>query len=159
MSRWVSTTERISVSCSVLSASVTPWTVARQAPLSMGFYRQEYWSGVPFLPPGHLSDPEIEPGSPAMQADSLPPEPPGKVFKDSVSCSVMSNSVQSQGLYSARLLCPWDLPGKNTGVGCCFLLQGIFSIQGSNPGLLHCGQILYCLSHQRSPSYTETLIK
>ena len=114
----------------------------------MGFDRQEYWSGVPFLSPGDLSDPEIEPGSPAMHADSLPSEPPGKVFKESASCSVMSNSVQSQGLYSARLLCPWDFPGKSTGVGCCFLLQGIFLSQGSNPGFLHCGQILYCLSHQ-----------
>jgi len=45
-----------------------------------------------------------------------------------------------------RLLCPWDSPGKNTGVGCHFLLQGIFSTQGSNPGLLHCWQILYRLS-------------
>ena len=43
---------------------------------------------------------------------------------------------------------PWDFPGKSTGVGCHFLLQGIFLIQGSNPGFLHCGQILYCLSHQ-----------
>ena len=46
---------------------------------------------------------------------------------------------------------PWDFPGKNTGVVCHFLLQGIFPIQGSNPGLLHCRQILYHLSHQGSP--------
>ena len=45
----------------------------------------------------------------------------------------------------------WNYPGKNTGVGCHFLLQGIFLTQGSNPGLLHCRQILYHLSHQRSP--------
>ena len=51
---------------------VTPWTVVCQAPLSMGFSRQEYWSGLPFPSPGHLSDPGIEPGSPALQADSLP---------------------------------------------------------------------------------------
>ena len=44
-------------------------------------------------------------------------------------------------------LCPWDSPGKYTGGGCHFLLQGIFLTQGSNPGLLHCRQILYCLSH------------
>ena len=44
-----------------------------------------------------------------------------------------------------------DSPGKNTGVGCYALLQGIFPTQGSNPGLLHCRQILYCLSHQGSP--------
>ena len=46
---------------------------------------------------------------------------------------------------------PWDFPGKNTGVGCHFLLRGIFPTQGSNPGLLHCRQTLYRLSHQGSP--------
>ena len=49
-----------------------------------------------------------------------------------------------------RLLCPWNFPGKNTGVGSPSLLQGIFPTQGSNPGLLHCRQMLYCLSHQGS---------
>ena len=53
---------------------VTPGTVARQAPPSMGFSSQEYWSGFPFLSPGDLSDPGIEPKSPALQADSLPTE-------------------------------------------------------------------------------------
>ena len=48
-----------------------------------------------------------------------------------------------------RLLCPWDSPGKNTGVACHSFLQGIFPIQGSNPGLLHCRWILYCLSHHQ----------
>ena len=57
---------------------VTPWTAARQAPLSMGFSRQEYWSGLPFHSPGDLPDPETEPKSPALQADSLQSEPPGK---------------------------------------------------------------------------------
>ena len=52
--------------------SVTPWPVARQAPLSMEFSRQDYWSGLPFPSPGDLPDPGIEPGSPALQADSLP---------------------------------------------------------------------------------------
>ena len=51
---------------------VTPWTVACQAPLSMGFPRQEYWSGLPFPSPGDLPDPGIEPRSPTLQADSLP---------------------------------------------------------------------------------------
>ena len=51
------------------------------------------------------------------------------------------------GLY----LCPWDSPGKNTGVGCCSLLQGIFPAQGSNPGLLHCKQSFYCPNHPGSP--------
>ena len=53
---------------------VTSWTVARQAPLSMGFSRQEYWSGLTFPSPGDLPDPGLEPGSPALQANSLPAE-------------------------------------------------------------------------------------
>ena len=56
----------------------TPWMVAYQAPLSTGFSRQEYWSGLPFPSPGDLPNPGIEPGSPALQTDALPSEPPGK---------------------------------------------------------------------------------
>ena len=55
----------------------TPWTAAYQAPPSMRFSRQEYWSGLPFPSPGNLPNPGIEPRSPALQADSLPSEPPG----------------------------------------------------------------------------------
>ena len=51
---------------SVMSDSATPWTVARQAPLSMGFPRQEYWNGLPFPSPGALPDPEMEPASPSL---------------------------------------------------------------------------------------------
>ena len=58
----------------------TPWTVAYQAPPFMGFSRQEYWSGLPFPSPEDLPDPGIEPGSPALQADALPSEPPGKPY-------------------------------------------------------------------------------
>ena len=60
------------------SLFATPWTVARQAPLFMAFPRQEYWSGQPFPPPGDLSHPGIKPVSPALHADSLPSNPPGK---------------------------------------------------------------------------------
>ena len=56
----------------------TPWTVACQTPPSMGFSRQEYWSGLPFPSPGDLPDPGMEPGSPALQAGSLLSEPAGK---------------------------------------------------------------------------------
>ena len=56
----------------------TPWTVAYQAPLSMEFSRQEYWSGLLFPSPGDLPNPGIEPGSPTLQADALPSKPPGK---------------------------------------------------------------------------------
>ena len=55
---------------------MTPWTIDHQASLSMGFFRQEYWSGLPLPSPGHLSNPRIKPRSPAWQADSLLSEPP-----------------------------------------------------------------------------------
>ena len=67
-----------------------------------------------------------------------------------LSCSVVSDSLWPHQLQATRLLCPWDFPGKHTGVGCHSLLQGIFPTQGSNPGLLHCRQILYGLNHQGS---------
>ena len=65
-------------SLSHLQLFATPWTVAHQAPPSMGFSRQEYWSGLPFPSPGDLTDPGIEPRSPLLQADALTSEPPGK---------------------------------------------------------------------------------
>ena len=69
--------------CSVLANSTTPLTVAHQAPLSMGFSLQEYWSGLPVPPPGDLPDSGIKllsPASPALQVGSLPPVPSGKTF-------------------------------------------------------------------------------
>ena len=65
----------VAKSCPTLAI---PWPVACQAPLFMGFSRQEYWSGLPFPSPGDLPDPGIEPGSPASEADSLPTELQGK---------------------------------------------------------------------------------
>ena len=70
--------ERKVKSLSRVRLFATPWTVAHQAPPSMGFSRQEYWSGLPFLSPGDLSDPGIEPRSPTLQADILTSEPPRK---------------------------------------------------------------------------------
>ena len=64
--------------------------------------------------------------------------------------SAVSDSLWPNGLQPTRLLCPWNSPGKNTGVGSHSLLQGIFLTQGSNPCLLHCRQVLYHLSHQGS---------
>ena len=61
-----------------MADSATPWTVTYQAPQSMQFSRQEYWSGLPFPSPGDLPNPGIEPGSPELQADALLSEPPGK---------------------------------------------------------------------------------
>ena len=65
----------ITQSCPILCS---PWTIAHQAPLSMEFSKQEYWSGKPFPSPGDVPDPRIEPGSPSLQADSLPSEPPNQ---------------------------------------------------------------------------------
>ena len=96
-----------------------PCTVALQIPLSMGFPRQEYLRGLPFPPPGDLSDPGIEPKYPALHVNSLPSEPPGKP--------------------------------RNAGVGSLSLLQGNFLTQESNPGLQHCGRILYQLNYPGSP--------
>ena len=67
---------------------------------------------------------------------------------ESVSRSVKSDSLWPYGLQPARLLCPWDSPGKNTGVGCRTLLQGIFPTKGSHWDLLHCRQILYGMSYK-----------
>ena len=74
---WVKWSEVKSLSCVLLFA--TPWT-AYQAPPSMGFSRQEYWSGLPFSSPGDLPNPGIELGSPAVQTDALPSEPPEKPY-------------------------------------------------------------------------------
>ena len=67
----------------------------------------------------------------------------------------MSDSLRAHGLEPTRLLCPWNSPGTNIGVGSHSLLQGIFLTQGSNPGLLHYRQVLYHLSPQRSPKTFE----
>ena len=86
----------------------TPWTVACQAPLFMGFSRQEYWSGLPFPSPGDLPNPGIKPGSPALQTDTLPSEPPGKP-KDTLES-------ESEVAQSCPILCdPMDcsLPGSS----------------------------------------------
>ena len=69
---------------------------------------------------------------------------------ESQSCSVVSDSLQAHGLYN-----PWNSPGQNTGVGSLSLLQGIFSIQGLNPGLPNCRRILYQVSHKESPRISE----
>ena len=79
---------------------VTPWTVAFQATLSMEFSRQEYRSGLPFPSPGDLSNPGIEPGSPTLQADSLPSEPPGKPSFENA-----SSYLEQQTFVTSFLLC------------------------------------------------------
>ena len=127
-----------------------------QVALSIGFPRQEYWNGLSFPSLGDLPDTGIKPGSPALQAESLPSEPPGKpiyvcihthrYLKVKVKVSPSSPTIWPHGLHS-----PWNFPGQNTGVGSLSLLQDIFPTQGLNPGLPHCRQILFQLSHQGSP--------
>ena len=77
----------------VISDSATPWTAAYQAPQFMEFSRQEYWSGLPFPSPGDLSEPGIEPGASALQADALPSERPGKPYSSN---HVVNKKQQSQ---------------------------------------------------------------
>ena len=83
----------------------TLWTVTCQAPPSMKFSRQEYWSGLPFPSPGDLQDPGFEPRSPALQADSIPSEPPGKLQRKGsaqFSLSVVSDSLRPHGLQASQ---------------------------------------------------------
>ena len=130
---------------------VTLWMVAHQAPLSMGLCRQEYWSGLPCLPPRDLLTQD--------RTHSLPsPALAGRFFTTSTTweaptCPVKVKVAQSchpvdytvRGILQARIL----------GVGNLSLLQTIFPTQGSNPGLPHCGQILYQLSHKGCPRILE----
>ena len=83
----------------------TPWTAVRRAPLSMRFSRQEYWSGLPCPPPGDLPDPGIEPRSPALQADSLPAEPPGKRVQVRGFISVISVELCRYSSHPATIPC------------------------------------------------------
>ena len=118
----------------------------------MEFSRQKYWCGVPFPSPGDLPDPGIEPGFPALEADSLPSEPPGKPHlykKDSQISTPVQSEVKVLVTESCLTLCyPMDYsspgspahgdsPSKNTGVGCHTLHHRIFLTQGSNLSLLH----------------------
>ena len=90
---------------SVVSDSVTLWTVACQAPLSMRFSRQEYWSGLPRPPPGDLPNPGIKPRSPALQAESFPSEPPGKPLRINIVHLIEEATVSQRSLsdYSVSL--------------------------------------------------------
>ena len=92
------------LSCVQLFAA--PWTVAYQAPPPMEFSRQGYWSGLPFPSPGDLPNPGIEPGSPSLQADALPSEPPGKLKNWNLSPIAKSNLWSS---FYSRDSFGWDM--------------------------------------------------
>ena len=133
----------------------TPWTVAYQAPPSMGFSRQECWSGLPFPSPGDLPNPGLphcrqtlyrlsHQGSPGvLKCVSLNPKVPWSsgcgAMLVAQSCPTLCDPMDCNSPGSSA---HGDSPGNNTGVGCHFLLQGIFPIQGSNSALPHRGRIL-----------------
>ena len=110
---------------------------AHEAPPSLGFSRQEHWSGLPFPSPMHESE------------------------KWKWSHSVVSESSWPHGLQPTRLLRPWDFPGKSTGVSCHFLLQGIFLSQGSNQqwnlNLVPFYSKTYCLFTKAMATHSSTL--
>ena len=163
----------------VISDSVNLRTVSLQAPLSMGFLRQEYWSGLPFPSPGDLPDPGIEPRSPPLQADFLWTEPQGTPFhrleaKKRGKTYLLNFNHQKQScvlsLSRVRLfMALWTIahqPPLSMGIFqarievCCHdLLQRLFPTQGSNLGLLHCGRILLPLSHYGSPKVKLIVLK
>ena len=110
----------------------------------MGFSRQEHWSGLPCPPPGHLSDSGMEAGSPAFQEDSLPSESPGKPLRKGV-CVLVTPSCVNPWTVAHQAPPSKEFSRKHTGVGCRFLLQGLFPTQESRPGFLHYRR------HQGSP--------
>ena len=108
-----------------------PMDCSPPAPLSMGFSRQGYWSGLPYLSPGDLPNPGIEPGCPPLQADSLTPEPPGKSKKTPYSKhDLVLNHFSCVQFFvtlwtvAHQLLCPWDSPAKSNWSGLPFPSPG-----------------------------------
>ena len=131
---------------------------AHQALPSLGFFRQEHWSGLAIAFSDETMD-WFKIGKGVHQGCILSSCLLTYMqSSSSVSHSIISDSLQPYGLWPTRLLCPWDSPGKNTGVDCHFLLQRIFLTQGLNQGLLNCRQILYYLSYIQSTS-CEMLVR
>ena len=106
---------RVNFVCYLLSCVwlfVTPWTVASQAPLSMEFWRPEYWSGLSFPSPGDLPNPGIKPGSRAVQADSLLSGPPGKSHKTNLEYTQFLRFCSSRPTLSTKIYFSKDSPEK-----------------------------------------------
>ena len=124
----------------------TPWTVTHQAPLSIRFLRQAYWSRLLFPSPGDLLKPGTEPGSSALAGRFFTVWVTRETHACILGLFICVLIFATPWTVACRLLCPWDFPSKNTGVGCHPVLQGIFLTQGSSPHLLHflhCRWILY----------------
>ena len=139
-----------------------PMDCSLQAPLSMKFPRQWYWSGLPFPSPGGLPDVGMEPESPALQSDSLPVSYQGSPVRVTIpekirfyccSCCFVAQSrptLRPCGLRPTRL-CPWDFPGSNTEVGCHFLLHKN-PLRGEIVFSRKCGHL-----HAKEPGWTLML--
>ena len=106
----------VAKSCPTLA---TPWTIALQAPLSIGFSRQEYWSGLPFPSPGDLPNPGIKARSPALQADSLPTELQGK-----------PSGINYLITYFGPLLCPYRKENQPISMMATLHVRGTFCMSG-----------------------------
>ena len=119
-----------------MNYNVIPYVIKLEKGAQVQFPLKSGWQ--------HSGSWDVSPTCPFKNRGLSPPA----AMKWGVSCSVVLDSLRPLGLGLARLFCPWDSSSKNTGVGCRFLLQGIFLIQGLNLGLLHCKQTLYCLSHR-----------
>ena len=119
-------------SCSDVSSSfVTPWTVARQAPQSMGFPRPEYWSRLPFAPPGDLPNPRIQPTSPALAGGFFTTESPGKPLKKYIYLKILfSPHIPQCSYFTAKEMGVQKTCGQNHGVS----------------SLPNSGQVLFCIS-------------
>ena len=127
----------------VVSDSVTPWIVAPQAPLSMGFLRQEFWSGVPFPSPGDIPDPGTEAASPALAGGFFTTEPPGEPVYHGTRCNTIISSFLSPVFPSPCMYLHWGITQlKDTSISIftcnsamrevgllssimCFLLQAL----------------------------------
>ena len=120
----------------------TPWTVAHQASPSMGFSRQEYWSGLPFPSPGDLPNPGIEPESPALEADALTSEPPGKP--------------KNTGVGSLFLL-QWIFPTQESNWSLLHCRQILYQLScQESPKIKHLDNILY-LNLMKSPRNNDCM--
>ena len=126
-------------------AGIYPTALARQHPMTFAGVESQ-------TPPLPVAPPVLGKGS-TMQIQHLTP-----VVSKARCCRCLVSCVRhfvTPRIVACQVLCPWNFPGKNTGVGSHSLLQGIFPTKGLKPGLLHCRWILYHLSHQGNPAYLE----
>ena len=130
----------------------TIWTAASHAPLSMGFSRQEYWSGLPFPYPGHLSNLGIEPGSPALQTDILPSEPLGKPYYVPADSNVYTFQFLLSGIIVSASF--WET---------CLRTQNIRPLNNKKRQwsflILKCCQRCWCLQEQKRKRYASIQMK